>query len=68
MDYCLIFGGEPDKKLQELYEKLDLSIDFELFKKLYHNATQQKFNFLYVDVRNEAYRRNFTHRYMLPPK
>jgi hypothetical protein len=65
MDYCLIFRGEPELKLIKLHENLDLSIDFELFKKLYYDATKEKYSFLYIDVRQEKFRRNFNKQYLL---
>ena len=42
-----------------LYEALDLSIEFETFEKLYQDATAEPFNFLYVDSRENLYRKNF---------
>lgn len=63
MDYALIFKGEHDEKLLKLHKDLDLAIKFDVFKKIYLHATQDKYHFLYVDVRNEMYRRDFTHVY-----
>jgi len=65
MDYCLVFKGESEDKLQKIHKDLDLSIDFEKFVKIYHNATKEKFSFLYIDARSEVFRRNFTHLYKI---
>lgn len=62
-DYALLFRGEPLEKLETIHKDLDLSTDFELFQQLYYNATEKPHNFLYIDVRNEKYRHNFTHAY-----
>jgi hypothetical protein len=64
-DYCLVFKGESLEKLQKIHKDLDLSIEFEKFVKIYHNATQAKFSFLYIDARSEEFRRCFTHLYKI---
>ncbi len=63
MDYALIFKGEHDEKLAKIHKDLDLAIDFDVFKKVYHHATKDKYHFLYIDVRSERYRRDFMHEY-----
>jgi hypothetical protein len=68
IEYCLLFKGERLDKLELLHKDFDLGLDFNVFKKLYYNATAQKYNFLYIDIRNETYRRNFTHKYDIPEK
>ena len=65
LDYTLIFKSFSREKLLVLFEALDLSIDFELFEKLYLDATEQPFNFLYVDSRYNTYRRNFNREYYI---
>jgi hypothetical protein len=65
MDYALIFKGEPNEKLEKIYKDLDLSIDFNVFTKIYHHATEKKFSFLFIDVRQDKFRRNFSHLYNL---
>ena len=65
LDYTLIFKSFNREKLLVLFESLDLSIDFELFEQLYQDATEQPFNFLYVNSRDNTYRRNFNKRYLI---
>lgn len=66
MDLFLIFKGQPLKKLQEIYADADISIPFELFVTLYRKATKKKFSFLWIDTREEEFRRNFTDKFHLP--
>ena len=64
-DYSLIFGGMPDEKLEKLHDNLDLAIPFDKFYTLYKNATEKKYSFFYIDIRDETFRRNFNHQYIL---
>lgn len=59
LDYIFMFKGLPSKKLEEAYRNLDLSINFEDFAYMYNVATNEKYHFLYVDIRNEKFRRDF---------
>jgi hypothetical protein len=45
--------------LLKLYEHLDLSIGYCDFVRLYEHATREKWHYLYIDVRDEQFRRNF---------
>ena len=65
LDYCLIFKSFNKEKLLVLYEALDLSIEFTTFEKLYQDATAEQFNFLFVDSRENKYRKNFNKAYIL---
>ena len=60
-DYFILFGGYPEERLEQLYKQLVLSVNFDEFLKLYNHATTKKFDFLYIDVRRNQYRRNFNH-------
>ncbi len=59
LDYCILFGGHSDDKLEKFHKDLDLSIDLDKFIEIYKAITAERFNFLYVDVVNELYRKNF---------
>lgn len=63
MDYFLLLRGHSDDKLEQFYKHADLSIEFDMFKKLYKNATEEKFNFLYIDNNNGLFRKNFNKQY-----
>jgi len=66
LDYVLVFGGNSEDKLKALHKDIDLSIPFETFMVLYTDATSEKYNFLYLDARNETFRKNFNMVYELP--
>jgi hypothetical protein len=59
LDYVLLFKCLSDQKLETLYNDLDLSIEYEDFKKAYDYATTDKFNFLYISTRDDNLRKNF---------
>ena len=60
LDYVFLFKSHNDDKLLEIWKKLDLCIEFELFKEIYQACTGDltKFHFLYID-RFEQYRMDF---------
>lgn len=64
LDYTLVFKGLPQNKLEELYSKLDLNIGYDLFLKLYHDATKENYNFLYIG-NDGTYRKNFNNEYQI---
>jgi len=59
IDYFLIYGGQREDKLEAIYKDADLSIEYDEFIKLYNVATEDKYSFLYVDVRDVQFRKNF---------
>lgn len=63
MDYFLIFKGQEQKKLDEVYKDASISIGEKLFYTLYENATKPKYSFLYIDTANQTFRRNFNVEY-----
>lgn len=65
LDYMLIFPNVPKEKLEVVHKQLDLAIDLKIFLEIYKNATSEKYNFLYIDTRNDTYRRNFNMQYEL---
>jgi len=58
-DYMIIFGKQPVDKLIEVHKELDLDIAFDEFMEMYKFAIKEKFNFLYIDINNCEYRKNF---------
>ena len=65
LDYVLVYGGMTKEKLEIIHTEVDLSLSFDIFQSIYKNATTDKYNFLYVDVRNEEFRKNFNYLYEL---
>lgn len=60
LDYALLFRNFNQDKLRNIYESLDLSVPFITFIEIYNFATREPYNFLYIDVRNEQFRKNFS--------
>lgn len=65
MDYVLAFKGLSDTKLEKLITDHDLNIEYETLEKVYHNATAEPYNFLYIDCRQDIYRKNFDKQYII---
>lgn len=59
LDYILVFGGQREEAVEQLRRKLDLPIDENDFLDLYHQATDEKYNFLYIDRREVVLKKNF---------
>ena len=55
----LLFHWLSEDKLKTLHIDLDLSIELEDFVKLYEFTTSKPYNFLYIDVKSNLYRKNF---------
>ena len=53
LDTLLLFKGLPEVKLQKVINDADLSLDIETLSKIYHHATAEKYNFLYIGTREE---------------
>lgn len=64
-DYWILFGGHDEAKIETIHADSGVSHDFETFKKLYKQATEKKFNFLYVDTNQNIYRKNFNEKFIL---
>jgi len=59
MEVIILFGGHSIDKLEEVHKHADLSISLDDFVDAYEYATEEKYNFLYIDVVNEKLRKNF---------
>jgi hypothetical protein len=59
--YCIVFGGQTDKVLEDLYNALAMrAVTLDQFMKYYKTATQKKYDFLYIDIRRVIFKHNFT--------
>ncbi len=65
LDYFLIYKGQTEEKLQAIYKDADLDIEYDVFQKLYKDATEEPYSFLYVDARNCEFRKNYNEKYNL---
>ena len=59
LDYMIIFKGQDEDKLEKIHKRLDLGIDYDTFKRYYDFAVSTPYSFLYIDIRNDEYRKNF---------
>ena len=65
LDYLLIWGGQPEEKLKIIHKDIDIATDLNNFLEIYEEATSEKYNFLYIDIRAEKYRKNFNEEILL---
>lgn len=65
-DYLLLFKGLPREKLEKIISDSDLNIDIDRFEAIYKSAVSAPYGFLYVDSRNEEYRKCFNQRFNVP--
>jgi 23S rRNA pseudoU1915 N3-methylase RlmH len=65
IDYTLAYDRIADDKLKELYDKLNLSIEYDKFKECYDDATKKPYGFLYISRSgsNDELRDGFTEKY-----
>jgi len=59
IDYALVFPKLPDMQLKELRERMQLNIPEDELFKYYKQATEEKYNFLYIASNNTELRENF---------
>lgn len=64
-DYALIFKGQSEKKLQEIWKNCDIGVEFDEFQEIYEAATQKPYSFLYIDCRSGKFRSNFNLEFVL---
>lgn len=65
IDYWLLGCHHSDNKLLEIHQIIDTSLPYEIFKKLYEDATSKNYNFLYIDTIKDNYRKNYNLKYNL---
>lgn len=59
LSYFICFRSMTRDKLEHIHKMLDLAIDIEKFYEIYDYATKEPYSFLYVDMRNQSFRKNF---------
>lgn len=68
LDYFLCFRSFSRDKLEHIYKLLDLSIGLDKFIDIYDYCFKdpnERFSFLYIDVRNQTFRKNFNKNLIL---
>lgn len=63
--YLILFSNISKKKLELIYNEFIHKFEFEDFLKIYYNATNEKYNFLYINCDNNELRKNFDIKYLL---
>ena len=66
LDYLLLFQKIDDKKLEKIYRDTNTCVPMSTFYKLYKDATREKYHFLYIDVRDNQFRKDFDTLYRIP--
>jgi hypothetical protein len=64
-NFYLLFGGINEEKLKKTYDSMPLTISYPMLSELYHDATAEHHNFLYINVTTGEIRRNFNERYLI---
>lgn len=59
IDVWLLFGGCKKEKLSTIMRDCDTHLSYSTFENVYKYATNDKYNFLYIDCHNSKLRRNF---------
>jgi hypothetical protein len=59
LSYFICFRSMTRDKLDHIHKMLDLSIDVDKFYDIYDFATKEPFSFLYCDMKNQSFRKNF---------
>ena len=68
LDYFLCFRSFSRDKLEHIYKLLDLSIGLDKFIDIYDYCFKdpnERFSFLYIDTRNQKFRKNFNKEIIL---
>jgi hypothetical protein len=60
LSYFLCFRSMTQDKLEHIHKMLDLSIDLEKFYDIYDFATREPYSFMYTDMKNQTFRKNFS--------
>jgi hypothetical protein len=63
IDLLILFQKLPEKKLKEIHKDFDISVNYEQFNTIYKDATKEKFNFLYLDLNTNDFRKNLNIKY-----
>jgi hypothetical protein len=66
VDYWLLLGGLQESMLKNIYNSGGFSMSFEIFMKMYKQATREQYGFLMASSIFEDYRINFSEQFTLP--
>lgn len=63
IDLLILFSDHSAEKIEEIHNKTAMSIPLDQFQRMYHHATSEPHSFLWIDLPNATFRKNFTHLY-----
>tara|TARA_Y100000310_G_scaffold217312_1_gene218377 strand:- start:3034 stop:3855 length:822 start_codon:yes stop_codon:yes gene_type:complete len=63
IDSCIVFKKQPDKRIQQLCDDFDLEKPIDDLIEIYKDATKEDYSFLFIDIRNEKYRKKLDTEY-----
>lgn len=59
LSYFICFRSMTRDKLDHIHKMLDLAIDIDKLYDIYDFATKDPYSFMYVDMKNQTFRKNF---------
>jgi hypothetical protein len=63
IDVLILFKDIKEELLKTIYNDFNILSNYSTFINLYNDATRPKFSFLYIDMNDNEYRRNFNELY-----
>lgn len=67
-EYFILFQGMDPDMLEKIKHDTGLRIDLPTLVRIYKDATKDKYNFLYIDVKRAQFRKNFDEVYKIQSK
>lgn len=66
LDFLILFADIGIEKLEKIYKEIiNSKIWFDDFLEIYYSCTNEKYNFLYIDINNQKFRHNFNKEIVL---
>ncbi len=65
IDFFIIFKGIDDDKLKHIFNNIQLKVNIDIVLSLYDKATEQPYSFLWIDIEDQKFRRNFNCEFQL---
>lgn len=59
LDFLLLFSDVGSEKLRKIYDEIIWRVKFDEFLNIYHETTKEKYNFLYIEITENIFRKNF---------
>ena len=63
--FLALFKNKDKKQLNSIYEEVASNITFDDFIRMFEDATEDKYSFLYIDLEKADFRRSFNSPYHL---